>query len=54
MCLPYMQQHFYMDSSKKDISSIGELKQLTYISQSCFHLIRSYIHEIYPDEGAND
>lgn len=51
MCLPYSQQHYYMDLSKKDTTSICELKRLMFISQSCFHLLRSYIHEIYPDEG---
>ncbi|XP_060843295.1 E3 ubiquitin-protein ligase MYCBP2 isoform X2 [Rhopalosiphum padi] len=50
MCLPYSQKNFYMDLSKKDTSSICELKRLMFISQSCFHLLRSYIHEIYPDQ----
>jgi hypothetical protein len=54
ICLPYSQQNFYMDLSKKDTTSICELKRLMFISQSCFHLLRSYIHEIYPDEGNNE
>lgn len=40
-----------MDLSKKDTTSICEFKRLMFISQSCFHLLRSYIYEIYPDQG---
>jgi len=53
MSLSYSQQNVYIDLSKKDMASICELKRLMYISQSCFHLLRSYIHEIYPDQGTN-
>jgi len=51
---PYSQQNVYIDLSKNDTASICELKRLMYISQSCFHLLRSYIHEIYPDQGINE
>lgn len=51
MCIPYSQQSLYLDLSKKDTASICELKRLMFISQACFHLLRSYIHEIYPDQG---
>lgn len=53
MCLPTTQQNYFMDLSKKDTTSICELKRLMFISQSCFRLLRSYIHEIYPDHGTN-
>lgn len=51
MCLPYSQQNYYTDLSKNDTTSVCELKRLMFISQSCFRLLRSYIHEIYPDQG---
>lgn len=54
MCLPSSQQNYFMDLSKKDTAAICELKRLMFISQSCFRLLRSYIHEIYPDQGTNN
>ncbi|XP_050423071.1 E3 ubiquitin-protein ligase MYCBP2 isoform X2 [Adelges cooleyi] len=52
MCMPFTQQKFYTDMTLTDTSTtaVCQLKLLMYISQSCFHLLQSYIYEVYPDQ----